>query len=50
MEKKLEVARTDEGDKVPFVTHYLEGVAAIWWENEKAMSADEEITWSRFKE
>ena len=31
MEKKLEVARTDEGDKVPFVTHYLEGAAAIWW-------------------
>ena len=51
MEKKLEVARTDEGDKVPFVTHYLEGVAAIWWENEKAMwTADEEITRSRFKE
>ena len=51
MEKKLEVARTDEGDKVPFVTHYLEGAAAIWRENEKAMgTADEEITWSRFKE
>ena len=45
MENKLEDARTDEGDKVPFVTHYLEGAAAIWWENEKAMgTADEEIT------
>nr|XP_020169414.1 uncharacterized protein LOC109754934 [Aegilops tauschii subsp. strangulata] len=51
MERKLEVARTDEGDKVPFVTHYLEGAAAIWWENEKAIgTADEEITRSRFKE
>ena len=50
MENKLEIARTDKGDKVPFVTHYLEGTAAIWWENEKAMgTADEEITWSRFK-
>ena len=45
MEKKLEVARTDEGDKVPFVTHYLEGAAAIWWENEKAIgTANEAIT------
>ena len=43
MEKKLEVAQTDEEDKVPFVTHYLEGAAPIWWENEKAMwPADEE--------
>ena len=49
MEKKLEVSRTNEGDRVPFVTHYLEGAAAIWWENEKGMgTAEEEITWSRF--
>ena len=51
MEKKLEVARTDEEDKVPFITHYLEGAAAIWWENEKAIETENEaITWSRFKE
>ena len=51
MEKKFEVARTDEEDKVPFVTHYLEGAAAIWWENEKAIGTkNEAITWSRFKE
>ena len=37
MEKKLEIARTEEGDKVPFAAHYLEGAAAIWWENAKAM-------------
>ena len=42
MEKKLEVARTDEEDKVPFVTHYLEGAAAIWWENEKAIGTENE--------
>ena len=29
IEKKLEIARTEEADKVPFATHYLEGVAAI---------------------
>ena len=45
MEKKLEVAQTYEGDKVPFVTNYLEVAATIWWENEKAMlCGDEEIT------
>ena len=42
MEKKLEVARTDEEDKVPFVTHYLEGAAAIWWESEKAIGTENE--------
>ena len=51
IEKKLEIARTEENDKVPFATHYLEGVAAIWWENAKAMwPADEEITWTKFKD
>ena len=45
IEKKLEIAHTEEGDKVPFATHYLEGAATIWWENAKAMwPADEEIT------
>ena len=51
MEKKLEIAHTKEGDKVLFATHYLEGAAAVWRENEKAMwPADEEVTWSKFKE
>ena len=45
MEKKLEIARCDEADKVPFVTHYLEGPAAIWWDNTKAAwPCEEEIT------
>ena len=45
IEKKLEIARTEENDKVPFATHYLEDAAAIWWENTKAMwPVDEEIT------
>ena len=38
IEKKLEIAHAVEGDKVPFATHYLEGAAAIWWDNAKAMS------------
>nr|XP_045086385.1 uncharacterized protein LOC109766106 [Aegilops tauschii subsp. strangulata] len=51
IEKKLEIARTEEDDKVPFATHYLEGAAAIWWENAKAMwPADEAITWAKFKD
>ena len=51
MEKKLEISRTEGNDKVPFVTHYLEGAATIWWENTKAMwPADEEITWEKFKD
>ena len=51
IERKLEIARTEEGNKVPFATHYLEGAAAIWWENIKAMGhVDEEITWSKFKD
>jgi len=51
IERKLEIARTEEGDKVPFATHYLEGAAAIWWDNAKAIwPADEEITWTKFKD
>src|SRR3954464_7438168 len=51
MEKKLEIARCDEEDKVPFATHYLEGSAAVWWDNTKAVwPAGEDITWERFKE
>ena len=51
IENKLEIARTEEEDKVPFATHYVEGAAAIWWDNAKAMwPADEEITWDKFKD
>ena len=51
MEKKLEIARTEGNDKVPFATHYLEGAAAIWWENTKATwPIDEEVTWEKFKD
>ena len=47
----LEIACIEEDDKVPFATHYLEGAAAIWWENAKAMwPADEAITWAKFKD
>ena len=51
IEKKLEIARTKEVDKVSFATHYLEGATAIWWDNAKAMwPACEEITWTNFKD
>ena len=51
IERKLEIARTKEGDKVPFAMHYLEGAAVIWRDNAKAIwPADEEITWAKFKE
>lgn len=46
MEKKLEIARCEEADKVPFATHYLEGLATIWWDNTKiTWPCGEEITW-----
>src|SRR4051812_29901015 len=51
MEKKLDIARCEEQDKVPFATHYLEGYAAIWWDNTKEVwPLEEDITWERFKE
>ena len=51
MEKKLEIACTEEADKVLFVTHYLDEAAPIWWDNAKAMwPTDEEITWIKFKD
>ncbi|XP_073357991.1 uncharacterized protein [Aegilops tauschii subsp. strangulata] len=51
IEKKLEISHTEEADKVPFATHNLEGAAAIWWDNAKAMwPPDDEITWDKFKD
>ena len=51
MEKKLEIARVDEQDKVPFVTHYLEGPADVWWDNQKDMRGNgTTITWTEFQE
>ena len=40
MGKKLELARIDEQDKVPFATHYLEGPAGVWWDNQKDARGD----------
>ena len=40
MEKKLELARVDELDKVLFSTHYLEGPANVWWDNQKTARGD----------
>ena len=38
-------------DKVSFATHYLEGAAAIWWDNAKPLwPVGEEITWNNFKD
>ena len=31
IENKLDIACTEQGDTVPFASHYLEGAAAIWW-------------------
>ena len=51
IEKKLEIAHCEDSDKVPFATHYLEGPAAVWWDNTKATwSSEEETTWEKFKE
>ena len=51
MEKKLDIARCDEADKVPFVTHYLEGSVVIWWDNTKMLwPSGEDISWEKFKE
>ena len=43
MGKKLELARVDEQDKVPFATHYLEGPANVWWDNQKDARGDAQI-------
>lgn len=51
MEKKHEIARADELDKVPFAMQYFEGPANIWWDNLKDMRYDgATVTWHEFKE
>ena len=52
MEKKLEIARIDEQDKVIFATHYLEGPANVWWDNLREIRFEEGqvIPWIEFKD
>ena len=51
MGKKLELARVDEHDKVLFATHYLEGPANVWWDNQKDTRGDgPAVTWAGFQE
>ena len=51
MNKKLEIARVEDQDKVPFATHYLEGPASIWWDNQRNMRGNQPaLTWEEFQE
>ena len=51
MDKKLEIARVQDEDKVACALHYLEGPANIWWDNLREVVVDNhEITWMEFKE
>jgi hypothetical protein len=51
IEKKLKVARCEDGDKVLFATQYLHGPAAAWWEDfSSTQPKDEDITWDSFKD
>jgi hypothetical protein len=42
IDKELEIPHCKEHDKVPFATHYLEGLVAIWWDNTKTVWPTEE--------
>ena len=51
MNKKLEIARVEDQDKVLFATHYLEGPASIWWDNQRNLRGNEPaFTWNEFEE
>ena len=50
MDKKLDIARVQEEDKVAYATHYLEGPANIWWDNLREVVVDNhDISWMEFK-
>ncbi|XP_071683425.1 uncharacterized protein [Lolium perenne] len=49
IENNLEVAAVGENEKVVLATHFLAGPARAWWENIKAMQAEDHvITWEEF--
>ncbi|KAK1642659.1 hypothetical protein QYE76_060464 [Lolium multiflorum] len=49
IENNLEVAAVGEQEKVLLATHFLSGPARAWWENVKAMQAEDHvITWEEF--
>jgi hypothetical protein len=50
VEKKLEIGRCTDHEKVLFVAHQLFGTAANWWETYHNTHANvEAITWNEFK-
>ena len=50
MDKKLDIARVQDEDKVAYATHYLEGPANIWWDNLREVVVDNHvISWIEFK-
>src|SRR4051812_16841574 len=49
MENNLEVAGVGANDKVLFATHYLDGDARAWWNNVRAMTGGQMMTWEEFK-
>src|SRR4051812_12692483 len=49
MENNLEVAGVEANKKVLFATHYLAGDARAWWNNVRAMTGGQMMTWEEFK-
>jgi hypothetical protein len=50
IEKKLEIARHNDHEKVLFVAHQLFGIAADWWETyDNSHQNIGAITWNEFK-
>lgn len=48
-EKKLDIARCEDREKVLFASHQLEGPAAEWWDTFCASHADpQRVTWAEF--
>src|SRR3954471_112804 len=49
MENNLEVAGVEANEKVLFATYYLAGDARAWWNNVRAMTGGQMMTWEEFK-
>src|SRR3954469_5962568 len=49
MENNLEVAGVEANEKVLFATHYLAGDARAWWNNVRAITGGQMMTWEEFK-
>ncbi|KAL8108297.1 hypothetical protein AgCh_024666 [Apium graveolens] len=49
MERAFELVQLGDDQKTPYATYFLKGEVIYWWDSVKAMEANQQVSWERFK-